>query len=134
MLVAVFLCVSLRHASHVHHQHGPAAAELTSGRISFVAVFSDGHHGDTEPHGEHSHDAPDKTAHLYKHNNGWKTLRGKTDADNQLKLAAFFSPRDIAIPCLEAGTGQAPYVKDNSGTWTGGPPPARAPPTISRLA
>jgi len=133
-LVVVFLCVSLWQSSHVHHQHGSAGAELTFGHSSFVSGHADWHHGEAESHGEHSHDAPDKVPHLHKNNTGWKTLRGKADGDNQLKMPAVFSTREIAIPTPEAGTSQTPYVMVESGAWVGGRPPARAPPAISRFA
>jgi hypothetical protein len=134
MLLLVFPCVSLWQSSHVHHQHGSADAELTFGHMSFVFGFSGSHHGDAEPHREHSHDAPDKTAHLHKHQTGWKTLRSKADDDSKLKMPAVICARDIAIPTPEASIIQAPYVIGDSGAWIGGRPPARAPPVISSLA
>ena len=134
MLVAVFLCVSLWQTSHVHHQHGSADAEIAFRNVSFVSGFSDGHHGDAEPHGEHSHDAPDNTTHLYKHQTGSKTLRGKADGDSKLKMPAVICAWDITIPTPEASTTQVPYVMGGSGAWINGRPPARAPPVTSRLA
>lgn len=133
LLVAVFLCVSLRHSSHVHHQHGSAEAELTFRHMSFVTGLSGRHGGEAEHHGEHSHDAPDKAAHLYKHPSGGKTLRVKADGDSKLKTPALICARDIALPTSEAYI-QTPYVVGDSGAWVDGRPPARAPPAISEVA
>jgi hypothetical protein len=130
MLLVVFLCVSLWQSAHVHHQHGSADAELTFWHMSFVSGLSDRHPGDAEPHGEHSHDAPDKTANLYKHQTGWKTLRGKAEGDNKLKMPAVICARDIAILTPEASAIQTPDVMGGSGAWNDGRPPARAPPII----
>lgn len=134
LVVGAFLGVSLWQSSHVHHQHGSADAELAFGPRSFVALFSGWHGGDAEPHGEHNHQAPDKTAHLYKNNTGGKTLRGKTDADNQLKIPALVSVWGIEIPNPEASTSHAPYAKEGSGVWMNTRPPARAPPFIAVFA
>lgn len=134
VLVAVFLIVSLWQSSHVHHQHGSAEAKLTFAHISFVSGFSDGHRGDADPHGKHSHDAPDKTAHLYKHQTGRKTFRGKEDSFSKLKMPAVLSTRAFAISTPEASTIQAPYVMGGSGSWIDSRPPGRAPPVISSLA
>ena len=105
MVGVAFLYVSLWQSSHVHHQHGSADAELPSRHTSFMSGFSGGHHGDAEPHGEHSHDAPDKTAYVYKHRTGWKTIGGKVDGDNTLKMSSVFS-RDIAISTPDDSTNQ----------------------------
>jgi hypothetical protein len=134
MQVAVFLCVSLWQSAHVHHQHGSADAELAFRHMSFVSGSSDGHRGDAEPHGKHSHDAPYKSAHLYKHQTGWNTLRGKADDDSKLRMPAEIRTLDSAIPTPEAGTIQAPYVMEDSGAWIDGRPAARAPPVIASLA
>jgi hypothetical protein len=130
MLLVVFLCVSLWQSSHVHHQHGSEDAEFIFGPISFVPGLPDGNRGAAKSHGEHSHDAPDKTAHLYKHQTGWKTFRGKTDGDSKLKMLAIICARGIAIPIPEASTIHAPYVIGDSGAWIDGRPPARGPPVI----
>ncbi|BCA79050.1 hypothetical protein AOP6_0837 [Desulfuromonas sp. AOP6] len=134
MLVVAFLCISLWQSSHVHHQHGSEDGELTLGHITLVPGPLDGNHGDAEPHGEHSHEAPDKTAHVYKHQTSWKTFRGKAGGDSKLKMLAVLCARDIPIPAPEARTIQAPYVFGGSGTWIVGRPPARAPPVIYSLA
>lgn len=130
MLLVVFLCVSLWQSSHVHHQHGSEGAELAFGTISLVPGLPDGNRGDAKSHGEHSHDAPDKTAHLYKRQICWKTFRGKADNDSKLKMPAAICARDIAIPTPEASTIHAPYVIGDSRAWIDGRPPARAPPVI----
>lgn len=130
MLLVVFLCVSLWQSSHVHHQHDAVDAELTFRHNSFVSGLSDSHRGDAEPHGEHSHDAPDKTANLYKHQTGWKTLRGKADGDHKIKMPAVICARVIAIPTPESSTIQTPYVMGGGGPWNEGRPPARAPPIL----
>jgi hypothetical protein len=79
MVGVVFLCVSLWQPSHVHHQHGSEDAEYTFRHISFVSGLPDGHHGDADPHGEHSHDAPHKIAHIYKQKTGKVDPRVKTE-------------------------------------------------------
>ena len=134
MLAVVFLCVSIWHSSHVHHQHGPEDASLISGQISFGSGIADGHGGEAESHGAHSHEAPDKTAHLHKPNTSWKALRGKADGDNQLKMPAVFSARDVVTLTPETGTIQTPHVMVDSGAWAGGRPSARAPPFIFSFA
>lgn len=134
MLVVAFLCMSLWQSSHVHHQHGSEDSEITLGPISSVPGAPDENRGDTEPHGGHSHEAPDKTAHVYKHQTIWKTFRGKAGGDSKLKMLAVLCARAIPLPVPEASTIQAPYVMGGSGAWIVGRPPARAPPVIYRLA
>ena len=134
MLVVAFLSMSLWQSSHVHHQHGSEDGELTLGHISLVPGPPDGNHGDAEPHGEHSHDAPDKTAHVYKHQTIWKTFRGKAGGDSKLKMLAVLCARAIPIPIPEVRTFQTPYVIGDSGACTVGRHPARAPPVIYNLA
>lgn len=133
LLVLVFLCASLWQSSHVHHQHGSSGAGLTFGHMPCVPEFSDGNLGDAGPHREHSHDAPDKTAHLYKHQAGWKTNRGKADGDSKLKIPAVLCTRDVAISAPESNAIQAPNVMANRGVG-GARPLARAPPGISSIA
>lgn len=135
MVGVVFLCVSLWQSSHVHHQHGSEDAEHTCRHISFVfGLFSDGHPGDAEPHGEHSHDVPDKTTHAYKQQTGGKTLRDQADFGNKLKIFAVFCSRHTAVLTAKDSTNQALHVMGSSGAWLDARPPARAPPTSSSLA
>jgi hypothetical protein len=94
----VFLCMSLWQSSHVHHQHGAGYAELPSWGMSFASGFSGGHHDHAEPHGEHSHGTPDKTAYVYKHRTGWKTPGGKADGDSPLEMPAVSWDIVIFIP------------------------------------
>jgi hypothetical protein len=133
MSLVVFLCVSLWQSSHVHHQHGSADTGLTFGHISCVCGLPDGQRGDAESHGEHSHDAPDKTAHLYKHQTSWKTFRGKADSDSKLKMPAVLCARDTVIPTKKSSTIRTPSAMGGIGAWFDGRPPARAPPVIYSL-
>ena len=133
MLAVVFLCVSLWQSSHVHHQHGFADAEFAFWPIDFVSGLSGGHHSGADSHGEHNHDAPDKTAHLYKHQTGWKSLREKAGGNSTLKMPAVICTRDIANPTPEAGTIKIPYVMGGSSAWINAHPPARAPPVTAPL-
>jgi hypothetical protein len=134
MLAGVFLTVSFWQSSHVHHQHGPADAEMTLWHITFMPEFSDSHHDDAEHHGEHSHDAPDKTAHVYKHQPGWKSLRGKADGDSKLKIPVVICSRAITTPPLDTSRIPSSYAIEESEIWTDGCPPARAPPIIFGLS
>jgi len=129
LMLVVFLCMSLWQSSHAH-QHGFGDAERTFWHISFVSGLPDGNHGHAKSHGEHSHDAPDKTAYLYKHQTGWKIFRGKADSDSKLKMPAVICARDITIAIPEVSTIQTPYVIGDNGAWIDGRPPARAPPVI----
>lgn len=134
LLLLAFLCVSLWQSSHVHHQHGPADAELVFLHKSFVPGLSDSHHGDTKHHGQHSHDAPDKTVDLHKHQPGWKSLRGKADGGSKLKIPVVICTRVIAIPPLETSSIPSSYAIAESGIRIDGRPPARAPPVTFRLS
>ncbi len=133
LLALVFLCVSFWQSSHVHHQHGSADAEFVFWPISFVSGLSEGHHGGAESHGEHNHDAPDKTAHLYKHKIGWNSLRSKANGNSTLKMPAVICTWDIANPTSEAGTIKIPYVMGASSAWINALPPARASPFTAPL-
>lgn len=128
MLVVVFLTVSLWQSSHVHHQHGPEETELASVYQSFVPGFSDSHHDYGEQHNEHSHNAPDQTAHLYKHQPGWKSFRGKADGDSKFKIPVVICTRDFTIPPFKTISTPYSYTIEASDIWTAGRPPARAPP------
>lgn len=130
LLLVVFLCVPLRQSSHVHHQHGSEDAERAFGSHVLVLRLLDGNYNDAKSHGEHSHDLPDKTAHLYKYQTGWKTFRGKADDDSKLKMPAAICARDTAILTPEVSTIHAPYVMGVSKVWIDGCTPARAPPVI----
>ena len=128
MLVVVFLTVSLWQSSHVHHQHGPEETELASVYQSFVSGFSGSHHDDAEHHGEHSHDTPDQTAHLYKHQPSWKSFRGKADGDSKFKIPVVICARDFTILPSKTISILSSYTTEASEIWTAGRPPARAPP------
>ncbi|MBD1400461.1 hypothetical protein [Pelovirga terrestris] len=128
MLVVVFLAVSLWQSSHVHHQHGPEKTELASVYQSFVSGFSGSHHDNAEHHGEHSHDTPYQTAHLYKHQPSWKSLRGKTDGDSTLKIPVVICARVISVSPSEIISIPSSHVIEKNGLLTAGRPPARAPP------
>lgn len=134
MLAVVFLTVSLWQSSHVHHQHGSADTELVSAYRSFVSGYSDSHHGDAKHHGEHSHDASDKTAHLYKHQPGWKSPRGNADGDSKIKIPVVICSRATAIHPSETSSIASSCALEESRTWIDGCPPARAPPIIFSLS